>query len=173
MSKETLLEDIREATDSLFKMAKDSCWNEISKNVLYRLSEIKYVSTRYGAKEKVEQKRINSSKTPKALEYIIGELAKIYDNLYDVNLYIHQSQKNKIIIDIRYFSKSSLKPDYAVQVEQNDPMLHCKIPIPMYASKWPDKPNEYEKFDINWHLRGVRHQWKMFWHKRKVRKILN
>ena len=43
-------------------------------------------------------------------------------------------------------------------------MLHCKVSIPPYRA---NKPNAYKKerrFDINWELGGIKHEWnKLLW----------
>jgi len=39
-------------------------------------------------------------------------------------------------------------------------MFHCKVAIPPYQK------NKSEKYDVNWELGGVRHEWKMFWARR-------
>ncbi len=35
-------------------------------------------------------------------------------------------------------------------------MLHCKIGLPNYRT------NDTDKFDINWELGGIRHDWNSF-----------
>lgn len=54
-------------------------------------------------------------------------------------------------------------------------MLHCKVGLPNY------RRNDTDKFDINWELGGIRHEWNSFlgkvrfkiWeYKRKIRKKL-
>jgi hypothetical protein len=35
-------------------------------------------------------------------------------------------------------------------------MLHCKVGLPHY------RKNDNEKFDVNWELGGIRHEWNIF-----------
>ena len=86
------------------------------------------------------------------------ELMLLYDDLYDVNLYIYKALKDKTIIDIRYFLKSSLDKDYLEKVKDKKPMLHCKIVQPPYIHY-----KSKEKFDVNWDLGGMRYYWNLFW----------
>ena len=53
------------------------------------------------------RKRINDKKIPKSVSEIVADLSDIYENLYDINLHIYKSLKDKKIIEIRYFLKTS------------------------------------------------------------------
>ncbi len=99
-------------------------------------------------------------KTTKSLKEITNELKDIYENLYDINLYIYKSERKRTIIEIQYYPKSSLPSDFYKKIKENSPMLHCKIRLPYYSEN--DK-----KFDVNWELGGVRHQWNNFFWKLK------
>lgn len=151
-------------------MARNSCWNKISDNTSYIISEIKNdISNR------TERKKTNDKKKPKILGKITTELKALYENLYDINLYIYKCNKDKTIIEIQYYPKSSLESDFYETVKNNDPMLHCKIRLPNY------RRNDTDKFDANWELGGIRHEWNSFlgkirfklWeYKREMRKKL-
>lgn len=58
-------------------------------------------------------------------------------------LYVFESKKEKTIIEIEYFRKSSFDINYFEKIKNNKPMFHAKILTP-YDRK------EEEKFDINW-----------------------
>ena len=144
-------------------MARNSCWNKISDNCEFILSEINEVRASNFYEERKMRKAENATKTPTSLKQAADELKEMYSDLYDVNMYIFHSMKNKTIIDIRYFLKSKLEPDYQSIIKDQEPMLHCKIGVPPYLN---DKEDEY---DVNWELGGIRYNWKMFLWRSKYR----
>jgi hypothetical protein len=156
VTKNNLELNLKEATSSLLEMAKTSCWNKISENTSYIISEIINDERNFFDK-RIERKKANEKKKPKSLEQITTELKDIYENLYDINLYVYKSKKEITIIEIQYYPKSSLEADFYETVKSNEPMLHCKIGLPNY------RKNDNEKFDINWELGGIRHEWNSFW----------
>ncbi|WP_298903488.1 hypothetical protein [uncultured Psychroserpens sp.] len=151
VTKNNLEQNLKEATSSLLEMARNSCWNKISDNTSYIISEIKN-----GEPNRTERKKANDKKIPKSLGKITTELKAFYENLYDINLHIYKSKKDKTIIEIQYYPKSSLESDFYETVKNNDPMLHCKIGLPNY------RRNDTNKFDVNWELGGIRYEWNSF-----------
>ena len=111
MKKENLEQSLREATSSLLEMARNSCWNKISDNTSYIISEIVNDERNFFDK-RIARKKANEKKQPKSLEQITVELKDIYENLYDINLYIYRSEKESTIIEIQYYPKSSLEDFY-------------------------------------------------------------
>lgn len=164
MAEENLEIDIKNGVEQLLKMAKNLCWNKISSNCLFILSEIE----EGGGQNFLEIQRIrnhkNNKKTPKRLNDIVLELSKIYDILYDVNLFIYKAESKRTIIEIRYYPKYSLDKDYLLLVKDNPPMWHSKLTLPPYHEKGKSK------FDVNWEQGGFRHFWKLFWWKMKKEK---
>ncbi len=163
LSKSNIANQLYEATSALLELARSKCWNKISDNTCFILSEIIHdgkndFDRRHG------RKLNNVQKTPKSLNEITFEIEKIFENLYDVNLYIYRSQKHQTIIEIQYYPKSALDSEFRKKVECAEPMLHCKIDLPVYA-----KDND-QKFDLNWPLGGIRHRWKEFSYLRKFKK---
>ncbi len=174
VTKNNLELNLKEATSSLLEMARNSCWNKISDNTSYIISEIRNDERNFFDK-RIERKKVNEKKKPKSLEQITAELKDIYEDLYDINLYVYKSRKESTIIEIQYYPKSSLEPDFYETVKENNPMLHCKVGLPNY------RRNDTDKFDINWELGGIRHEWNSFlgkvrfkvWgYKREIRKKL-
>ena len=163
MKKETLEQDIKNATNQLLELARESCWNIVSSNCLYFLTEIEDFKGKDFIELRVERKKINQKKTPKSIDQITSDLENLYSNLYDINLHVYHALKGRTIIEIRYYPKSSLDKDFLQKVKDSEPMLHYKIPIPPYAY------DSKEQFDINWELGGLRHFWKMMWWKRKAK----
>lgn len=148
ITKENLNQTLKDATSTLLEMARKSCYNKISDNTTYIISEIKN-----DIRSRAERKKTNDKKHPKTLEQITTELQAIYENLYDINLYIYNAKKKITIIEIQYYPKSSLESSFYETVKYNDPMLHCKIRIPPYIN------DKSKKYDVNWELGGIKHKW--------------
>jgi hypothetical protein len=142
-------------------MARNSCWNKISNNTSYIISEIVENDGMNLFERLPKRKKENNKKTTKSLEQITVELEDIYEKLYDINLHLYQSKKNSTIIEIRYYSKSSLESEFQETVKNNEPMLHMKIGIPPYVN------NKTEKYDVNWELGGIRYELNLFWWRMK------
>mgnify|MGYP003631380885 CR=1 FL=1 len=154
---------IQDATSSLIDMASDICWNKISRNCEYIISEIdESIGKNFFERAKI-RKKVNDKKPPKTLSGIVAELTTIYENLYDINLYIYKSLPNKTIIEIRYFLKTSHTAEFYPTIINNEPMLHCKVARPFYATESPNSNKTERKFDVNWELGGIRHEWNLFW----------
>ncbi len=155
--------NLKEATSTLLEMARNSCWNRISDNTSYIITEIKN-----DIPNRTERKISNDKKIPKSLEEITLELKAIYENLYDINLFIYKSEKKSTIIEIQYYPKSSLESEFYEAVKNNDPMIHMKIGIPPYVI------SKTEKYDVNWQLGGIRYEWNSLWNRLKFKlKYLN
>lgn len=147
-------------------MAQDHAWNDFSPNYTYILSEIKdNAADNFGELTKL-RKRENDQKVPKSLHQITSDLWDLYSGIYDLNFQVYKARKNETTIEIRYFPTSSLDSAFLEKVKDNEPMLHCKVPIPPYADV------KTKKFDINWEQGGIRHEWNMFWWRRKTKRDL-
>ena len=142
MTKKTLEDDLIEASKALVNLAREICWNEISDNFFYILSEIKNSSENFDIQRK-QRSLQNSKKIPLRLHSLIPELEKLYPELYDINLYIYKAESDKTVIDIRYYSKNLLDSSYGAKVADLAPMLHCKVSHPLAHQ-------EGKKFDVNW-----------------------
>jgi hypothetical protein len=165
MKKESLYKEISDAVQSLLEMARASSFNNISDNCKFIISEIKRSDKNFFEQNKI-RKTVNDRKTSKPLTDIIVELEMLYSNLYDVNLYVYKADKHLTVIEIQYFLRSSLDIGYQKLSATQETMLHCKVAIPAYAS------DNKKKFDINWQLGTINHNWKIFWWQRKTRKYL-
>ncbi|GAA3519343.1 hypothetical protein GCM10022393_36910 [Aquimarina addita] len=113
VTKKNLELNLKEATSTLLEMAHHSCWNRISNNIYYIISEIKQDNW-----NRIARKKENEKKELKSLEKITAELKVIYENLYDLNLYIYKSEKKKTIIEIQYYQKSSLESEFYETVKK-------------------------------------------------------
>lgn len=144
-------------------MARASSFNSISDNCMFIISEIKHSDRNFFEQDRT-RKTDNDKKTAKSLTDTIIELETLYQNLYDVNLYIYKAGKYSTIIEIQYYLCSSLDIEYQKISATQETMLHCKVAIPAYTS------DDKKKFDINWQLGTINHRWKMFWWQWKVKK---
>ena len=162
MNKKSLENKISDSTSKLIDMATDICWNEISRDCLYIMSEIdETIGENYFERNKI-RKKVNQSLIPKSLQEIAQDLILLYKNLYDINLYIYKASKNRTIIEIKYFLKTSHTKDFYELIKDNEPMLHCKVSIPNYSSKIGKVNKKRKKFDVNWQLGGIRFKWNTF-----------
>ena len=167
MDKENLHNDLTEGTEKLLGMARDHSWNPISNNCLYIISEIKDSNGKNFFEQRKIRKKVNRNKEPKELQVVVSELNCIYENLYDVNLYVFESTSKQTVVEMQFYPKSSLDRDYLEKIKNNAPMLHCKVAIPPYSN------DDKSKFDINWELGGFRHNWKMYWWRKRTKRELN
>jgi len=167
MTKETFEQDMKDAVSSLLEIARTSCWNIISDNCVYIISEIKD-SHENSHQQRITRNKINKKKIPQSFEEMIEQMKSIYSIIYDVNFFVYKSEKHRTIIDVRYYPKTNFDKDYLEEVKDKTPMIYCKIPIPPYISNF--NKNKQEKFDVNWELGGIRNQWKMFWWRRRMRR---
>ena len=163
MTIDTLDKDLKSLTGNLLEMARYWTWNNISNDCKYILTEIINSDKNLFEQRKL-RKRLNDLKIPKDLDLIVPDLKAIFENIYDLNLYVYKAKAEQTIIEIQYYPKSSLDKDYFEKVKDNKPMLHCKIDIPPYAD------DNKTKFDINWIHGGLRHEWKMFWWRQEIKK---
>lgn len=154
--------EIENQTIKLLDLVNIKCWNDISKNLMFILSNISEVQGENFFIQRINRNNLNKKKIPKSFNEIIISLKEIYNLIYDINLYVYKSEKHRTIIEIRYFLKSELSADYLKTIVNNPPMLHCKIAIPPYLN------NKKSKFDVNWELGGIRYNWNMFWWKRYI-----
>lgn len=138
--------EIRGASQTLLKMAKDSTWNKFSDNLKFIVKEIRESSDDFN-KQPLDRKIENDKKTPTNLNEIMPFFHSVYEDLYDINLYIYKASAKMTIIEIQYYLKSSLPEDYRLEIINNPPMLHCKVPIPPWLS------HKSKKFNINWEHR--------------------
>ncbi len=156
MTKDTFQKEIQEALPKLLDMASELSLNKISDNCKFILSEIKDSEESLHV-QRVSRKKENDKKAPVTFSEIMPPLLNFYDNLHDINLHIYRADRNLTVVDIRYYPKSSLGPDYRQKVVQNPPMLHCKIAQPPWVT------DKKEKFDINWEHKQWLIRWKLFW----------
>lgn len=154
---------VKETSKTLLDLASKSCWNSISDNCFYILTNIRVDNEKNHQEQVSERIRKNKKKTPKQVDWVSKKLHEIYSNLYDINFYIYRAEKKRTIIEIQYFLKSKLDKEQSAKVENQEPMIHCKLHLPPY------QVDNSERFDINWHFNGWKHKWKMLKLKRKLK----
>jgi hypothetical protein len=163
MTKDTLQKEIEEAIPKLLDMARDLSWSKISDKYKFILSEIKDSEENFHV-QRVLTKKENDKKAPGTFSEIMLAFQNLYDNLYDINLHIYRADRRLTVVDIRYYPKSSLDPDYRQKVVHDPPMLHCKIAQPPWLT---DKKG---KFDINWEHKQWLINWKLYWMRQKLKR---
>jgi hypothetical protein len=159
--KETMQQQLKDATVSLLFMARDLTWNKISDNCLYIISNEEENTLNFNESRKI-RKSVNDKKTPEQLSALMPKLNELFPNLHDVNLYIYRAEPNKTVIEISYYPKTLLHPQNFEELKDIPSMLHCKVAIPNYASNISGK---YKKFNINWPLSPIDHRLKAFWYR--------
>jgi hypothetical protein len=162
MTLSTLQTEIEEAVPRLLDIARELTYSEIPNNCKFILSEIKDNGENFYVQAQM-RKTENDKKIPVTLSELFPTLLGLYHNFYDINLHIYKAMKNMTILDLRYYPKSSLDPDYQLKVVDKPPMLHCKVAYPPWLS------GKKEKFDINWeHFEGL-NRFRLFWLKIKLK----
>lgn len=154
--------EIESMVQRLLGLAADRAWNKINHNCKFILTPIINSEDNFKAQRQLLTKQ-NDKKIPVTLEEILPLLRNIYNDLYDINLYIYRAGKRSTIIDIRYYSKSLFEEDHRKKISADPPMLHCSVSLPPWLK------NDKEKFDINWeHYEGL-NPIQMFWTKLKLK----
>ena len=95
LTKNTLEKDIHNAILKLLEMAREFCWNDISDNCEFIISEIKNSVNTNAFIERIESNKLNNKKSPKSFDWMIKELEEMYTNLYDINLRIYKASKKQ------------------------------------------------------------------------------
>ncbi|WP_164976649.1 hypothetical protein [Chryseobacterium sp. CH21] len=168
MTQNDLKDHIKINITSLLQLVKTNCWNTISPDLFFILSDFNEFEGTNSLERSSSRNRINNSKMMLTLDSAVENLYKELDDLYDVNLYMFRANKTETIVEIQYYRKSNFETDYFAAIKDNQPMFHSKIEIPVYA--W-----DGGKFDVNWESGGgLHHAWKIFlWrnflYKRKIR----
>jgi hypothetical protein len=153
---------IEEAVSELLELARKLTWNKISDNCKFIVSEIKNSEDNFHVQRRVRKKE-NDLKIPVTLQEQMPVLQQLYENFYDINLYVYRATKNLTIIDIRYYPKSSLDPEYRQTVMHNKSMFHCKLATPPWLS------DKKVKFDINWEHKEWLINWTLFCARQKLK----
>ena len=165
MNRESLKDSINICITNLLGLAKINCWNTISPNLFFILSDFNEFEGENSAEQRMSRNRINNSKTLLTLDSAVEILQKEFNDLYDVTLYIFRANTKETIIEIQYYRKSNFDADYLAVVKDNPPMFHSKIAMPVYVL-------EGEKFDVNWESgEGIHHVWRNFLYKRKIKNL--
>jgi len=165
--RESLKDSINICITNLLGLAKINCWNSISPNLFFILSDFKGVNS---TEHNMSRNRANNSKNLLTLDSAVEILQKEFNDLYDVTLYIFRANTKETILEIQYYRKSNFDADYFAAIKNDPPRFHSKIAMPGYAL-------EGEKFDVNWESGGgIHHVWRNFlWRnclcKRKIKNL--
>lgn len=157
MNNNNLIKQLRWSTNTLLELANETCWNTLSTDCVYFLTRISESDD-----SPIKKKKLPRNTKLLTLEELAVELKKIYPQIYDLCFFIYQALKSRTIIEVQYFPKSSLDPDFLLEVQDQAPMIHHKIRMPLC---WQDKT---KRFDVNWELGGLRYHWYFFLAKLKI-----
>ncbi|AZA98325.1 hypothetical protein EG359_01330 [Chryseobacterium joostei] len=91
MNHENLIKWINRSIDDLLQLSGQYCWNRISLNLVFILSDSNEFDGADLFKRRESRKMINNSKTPITLDAAIEVLNNEYHDLYDINLYIFKA----------------------------------------------------------------------------------
>lgn len=141
MNNNDLIKQLRWATNTLLELARETCWNTLSNDCVYLINRISESDDK-----EIKKKKLPRSTELLTLEELAVELEKLYPQIYDICFFIYQAEKSRTIIEVQYFPKSALEPDFLLEVQDQAPMIHHKIKTPPY---WRDKT---KPFDVNWEL---------------------
>jgi len=158
MSPVDLVTAIQEAVPQLLALGRSLAWSTIPDCCLFIVSEIIDEPTNAHQRRRLN-KRLNDAKQPLPLADLAPALHQLHGNLHDINLFIYRATREATIVDIRYYSRSSLTPAYRAQVATLPPMLHVKIATP----PWLTQAQPLPKFDINWERRVTWARLRTWW----------
>lgn len=162
MTPSTLKSDLELAIPKLFEIAQELTWNKLSENCKFILTEIKERGENFHVQRRIRKKE-NDNLTPMTIDELLPKLLSLYDKFYDINLQIYRASKSLTIIEISYYSKSSLDIDYQQKIMNTEPMLHCKVSMPPWLS------DKKEKFDINWEHYEMLTKWNLSLYRFKLK----
>ncbi|MBK1896303.1 hypothetical protein [Chryseobacterium paridis] len=163
MTTQTLEIDLKKSMTNLFQLIEKFCWNKVSQNCLYILSDFNEFGSPNPKNYQNSRRMVNRGKIPKSLDFVVHELDKEYNDLYDITLYVFRAKKNLTIIEIQYYRKSNFDEAYFAVVKDNPPMFHAKISHPVYVR------NQDVKFDINWESGNLRHNLNLLMYRWKIK----
>ncbi|MBN2613357.1 MAG: hypothetical protein JXB00_17520 [Bacteroidales bacterium] len=152
---------IKSVTENLIQMTRYLCWNKISDNCFYILTNKEDIKLDNAEEIRKYRQKANRKKHPLTLNQVISKLKVDSPNLYDCDLYLYRSMKDKTIVEIQFLS------GFALEKVNKEPMITCKIILPTYAE------NSKEKFNANWQFGGFQHCWKIFIWKLKIKRQIN
>lgn len=160
ITKDNFIEQLIKATEDLLNMAREMTWNKISDNCFYILFDKDKNDEKRFSVEKRSAKSKSDKGTPQRLIDVAPVFLDLYPSFYEVDLQIYKASKKETIIEIWYRLKNSSDPGYKTTVEDNAPMLHCKVQIPFYIDF-----DKRKKFDINWKNNSLSYKLNSFWAK--------
>jgi len=161
---------IIELLSSLDGLVEECCFNSVSRNQLFILSEID-INPKENSRDpllvRVAEIEAKKSKEVLNLKEVSSRLFSIYPDLYDINVTVFHSMKQKTFIEFSYVRKSHLDDGHPCRMSNVEPMYHAKLTTPFYLK------DQNEKFDVNWQHQEWKNWWrrlqlKMGWTKRNM-----
>jgi hypothetical protein len=155
--KENLKNKLKEPTVNLLHLAEDLCWNKISPNCMYYLSEDPNDGTGLGGAflKRPPKGKLNLQ----TLDELVPVLNELYSDLYDIKLVIRHAYKRCTVIDVRYIKWDF---EYGSRDEYGEPLPLIDIKVEL-----PPTYKEGKKIDINWQDDTLKLRIKLFWYRMK------
>lgn len=95
MYQNNLKNNIQHSLDNLLRLVEIHCWNKISPNIIFILSDFNEFKGSNSSEQRIHRNKLNSLKIPLTLDAAIQVLNNEYDDLYDVNLYVFKALKKR------------------------------------------------------------------------------
>lgn len=163
MYQNNLKNNIQHSLDNLLRLVEIHCWNKISPNIIFILSDFNEFKGSNSSEQRIHRNKLNNLKIPLTLDAAIQVLNNEYDDLYDVNLYVFKALKKETIIEIQYYRKSNFETAYYTKIKNNPPMFHAKFSLPFFGKSGV-------QYDVNWEASGrLRHIWSVFLYKLRLK----
>lgn len=140
MTKKEFQEELERCTSLLLNMGRTLSWNKISNNCRFVVSAI---SIEDSATPRIALIQAAKPEAPVSLAVAADSLYAIYNDLYDINLYIYKASGKETLIDIKYLLRSAINMDCLSSATNEQPMFGCKVILPPWYK-------EGRKFNINW-----------------------
>jgi len=103
MKYDTIKIDILNASQSLLAMAKDFTYKNISNNLIFIIrivdNEFNQISS-FNERNKL-RKKLNESNPILTIENATKEIENIFDQIYEINLYIYKAEKKGLLSKLK------------------------------------------------------------------------
>ncbi len=150
---------LHNATIGLLGLAEKLCWNKISPNCVYYLSEDPNDGSDIALDSRVLKKSPKEKLKLQTLDEIMPVLTDLYPDIYDIKLFIRQAYRHYTVIDVRYIKWDC---DYALRNSNGEPLPFIDASIIM-----PPFYEEGKKTDVNWQYDTLKHRVELFWWRMK------
>lgn len=159
---EYLTSEIQINTVRLLDLAKEITWNSVDyqPRITYLVREInKDFEDRIDDFEHMRKIRNLELRTVNeiSLDGVVDLIDRRIQDVFSIELFPYKFKRSKVIIEVQIINKDILEEGYRKKMENNLPMVSCKINQPNYIQTTRGK-----KFDVNWELGTTEYLWNRF-----------